>query len=161
MNNHNVENFLDDCQSDLDAIEHLIMGLGTSPVCLYLLKYAVILSCSTIEQGFKTLIADYYEKGAPALSCFISKYVRETSKNPTFEIIYQQLSDFDTTKAATFKVNFEVLPNAGTIKGFLTSLKNLRNEVAHGKSITTTISDVKNYYSNSRLLIEELDKVLV
>lgn len=160
MNNHYVETLLDDCQQDLDAIEHLIAGLVTSPVCLYLLKYAVILSCSTIEQSFKTLIADYYENSAPALATFISRHVRETSKNPTFDIIYQQLNDFDSAKATLFKTNFEALSQAHTIKGFLTSLKNLRNEVAHGKNVTTTIADVKNYYSYSRLLIEELDKVL-
>ncbi len=161
MNNHDVEMLLDDSQQNLDAIEHLIAGLVTSPVCSYLLKYSVILSCSTIEQAFKTLIADYYEHSAPALAAFISRHVRDTSKNPTFDIIYQQMNDFDANKAALFKTNFDALPQANAIKGFLTSLKNLRNDVAHGKNVTTTISDVKNYYSHSKILIEELDKVLI
>lgn len=161
MNNQNVENFLDDCLRDLGAIEHLITGLGTSPVCSYLLKFAVILACSTIEQAFKTLIADYYEHAAPIMASFISCHVRDASKNPTFDVIYKQLSDFDSVKAVSFKTSFESLPQASAIKGLLTSLKNLRNDVAHGKSVTTSISDVKNYFEKSRVIIEELDKVLV
>lgn len=161
MNNIVVETKLNDCQFDLDRIEHVITGLVTSPVCVYLLKYSVILSCSTIEQSFKTLIADFYENGAPALSSFISCHVRDTSKNPTFDVIYKQLKEFDDNKAMTFKSSFEALPQADTIKGFLRSLKDLRNNVAHGGNISTSISDVKNYFVKSRILIEELDKVLI
>ena len=61
----------------------------------------------------------------------------------------------------SFRTNFEALSQASFIKGLLTSLKNLRNDVAHGKNVTTSISDVKNYFEKSRLMIEELDKVLV
>lgn len=80
MNNNVIESELNDCKDELDAIEHLILGLGTSQVCLYLLKYAVIRSCSCIEHAFKNLIADYYETGSPRVASFISRHVRENSK---------------------------------------------------------------------------------
>jgi hypothetical protein len=160
MNNNSIEFELNNCNDELNAIEHLILGLGTSQVCLYLLKYAVIRSCSCIEHAFKNLIADYYEAGSPRVASFISRHVRENSKNPSYEAIYDQLNEFDSTMATSFKNNFLLETDHERYKGSLKSLKNLRNDVAHGTNITTSIAVVKTYFSDSRKIIECLDRTL-
>lgn len=161
MNNNTVETMLNDCQDDLVRVEHLILGLGTSPVINYLIKYAVIRTCGTIEQSYKTIIADYYETLSPALAQFISIHVRETSKNPSFQVIKGQLKEFDNAKADTYSMTINSLPDNNRIIASLDSLRTLRNDIAHGSNITCGIADVKSYFADSRILIEELDGIML
>jgi hypothetical protein len=161
MNNASVKVCLDNCQTELDSIHHTIRRLVTSPICNYLLQYAVIRACSTIEQAYKNLIADFYDVGNTKLSNFITHHVRETSCNPSYENIYKQVNEFEPSKAASFESAFNAIPDHAHLKGSLKSLKNLRNNVAHGTSVSSPIAQVEAYYADSRKIIECLDRILI
>lgn len=161
MNNGAVDTMIQDCNDELDKIGHLVIGLGTSPVVNYLIKYAVIRACGTIEQSYKTIIADYYEAFSPQLVGFISKHVRESSTNPSYQNIKKQLYDFDSAKADSYKTNVSALANNARVIQSLESLRTLRNDVAHGSNITISITNVGQYFTDSVILIKELDAIVV
>jgi hypothetical protein len=42
----------------------------------------------------------------------------------------------------------------------LDSIVTNKNGIAHGQSVTLTLSDIKQYYADSRLFIEKIDFLL-
>lgn len=161
MNNSAVDTMLLECREELSRVEHLIIGLGTSPVINYLIKYSVIRACGTIEQSYKTLIADYYESFSSVLIQFITKHVRENSKNPSYQAIKNQIQEFDDIKAETYSTLINSLTDKNRIIASLESLRALRNDVAHGNSISCSIADIIVYFDDSKVLIEQLDAIMI
>jgi len=63
MNNTETEQILDNCTAELERVRRLIEDLGiTSPIAPYLTNYVLIRACGTVEQVFKSIIADYCGK---------------------------------------------------------------------------------------------------
>ena len=62
MNNKSVEQSLVDCNDELVRLEDAMSLFGaTSPIGIYLSRYAIIKACGAIEQAFKSLVADSAE----------------------------------------------------------------------------------------------------
>lgn len=162
MNNSDVLQQLDQCQTELNNIQGIIIGLGlTSNIVPYLNKYSVIKACGTIEMAFKTLIADYCEfRSKRQVKRFISKRIREGSANPSFDMICKFLGEFDEAWKNDFKDKLNLDPNKQGLKDTLQSLVDARNDFAHGGNPGTSISDVITYFTNSRRIIEIMDDVI-
>lgn len=162
MDNTDVEQLLDDCQTDIASVEMLIIGIGvTSNVVPYLTKYSLIKACGTIEQAFKSLIADHCERRTKTqVKRFITRKIRENSANPSYENICSLLNDFDENWKQGFKATINAKANKTALKTSLQSLVDSRNEFAHGGSPNLSIGDIKQYYRDAREVIEALDAVV-
>lgn len=107
MHNEEVKLSIEDCRQEMTRLKALIAVVGAmSPVSNFLTKYAAVRCCGTLEQGYKSIIADYYEQFSEQLVSFISTHVRESSKNPTLANICTILNAFDEDKCKLFKEKF-------------------------------------------------------
>lgn len=63
MHNEEVKLSIEDCRQEMTRLKALIAVVGAmSPVSNFLTKYAAVRCCGTLEQGYKSIIADYYEQ---------------------------------------------------------------------------------------------------
>lgn len=161
MRNENAQHAVDDCKDELARIGHLIQAVGaTNEICNYLSKYALIRISGTLEICYKTIIADYYESISPQLERFISRQVREATRNPLFENMCKTLTDFDKDKCNVFKEKVKAISDAEACKSSLDAINTNRNNVAHGSGMTLTFIDIKAHFTNALRIIEVLDEVI-
>lgn len=162
MNNTGVEQTLNVCATELDRVRTLIDGLGIqSPIAPYLTNYALIRACGTIEQAFKSTIADYCERRSKRqIKRFLSRKVRESSMNPSYDRICQLLNDFDEDWKVNFKSAVDASGDRRMLLDSLESLVDARNEFAHGGNPNVSIGYILDYYAHARQIIEMLDNVV-
>lgn len=161
MNNAEATRLISECETDLNRIEKIIEGLGPmSNVVPYLTKYAIIKSCGSIEQSFKTIVADYCSRHqSNQIKNYIDITFRESSMNPKFENICGVLKQFDPQWNLRFKSTVKALTNSSKVKLSLKSLNESRNEFAHGGNPTASFSGIKDYFLDSVAIITVLDDI--
>ncbi len=71
-------------------------------------------------------------------------------------IIEKYLEQFDINR----KVRFSNLLNGSQDKGNLKSLVNLRNDIAHGRTINSSINAVESYFESGKIILEILEEVI-
>src|SRR6478609_1889573 len=105
MSNTDVQTLVDECDSDFDRIEILILALtSTHPAVPFLTKYAIIKACGTLEQAFKVMISDFSCIGqSDQVKNFVDTSFRESSINPSLNNIHASLKKFDETWNDNFK----------------------------------------------------------
>ncbi|MBB6086992.1 HEPN domain-containing protein [Wenzhouxiangella marina] len=162
MKNDAVRALLDDCETELAAIETLINSLGLgSTIVPYLSKYGLIKACGTIEQAFKSVVADRCSYRARSqIKNYLEDNVRNSSSNPSFSNICKLLKSFDESWKTGFKGGVNMHARASSLKTSLQSLVDARNEFAHGGNPRVSIGDVRQYYQDAREVIVELDRVV-
>lgn len=162
MNNDSVRIQLEECKVELVGLESLVNGLGvTSTASPYLSKYALIKACGTIEQAFKSIIADKCSYRARVqVKTFLTQKVRNGSANPSFDNICKLLGAFDSAWRISFRDGVNRQANVSSLKTSLQSLVDARNEFAHGGNPKVAIRDVCKYFDDARLVIELLDGVV-
>lgn len=123
MHNEEVNLSIEDCRQEMTRLKALIEVVGAmSPVSNFLTKYAAVRCCGTLEQGYKSIIADYYEQFSDQLVSFISTHVRESSKNPSLANICKILNAFDEDKCKLFKEKLQQLESGSMVKQSLDSI---------------------------------------
>jgi len=162
MNNTDVKDQLDSCERELDQINTRVRTLGpTNDIVPYLSKYGLIRACGAIEQAFKAIIADRCSHRAnPQIQRYVSRKVRDGSANPSLDQIYKILNEFDPNWKTSLKQKIQAHPHSRGIRDSVQSLVDTRNELAHGGSPGVSIGDVKRYFSDARLMIDELDSIV-
>lgn len=161
MHNEEVDLSIEDCRQEMHRLKGLIEMVGImSPISNFLTKYAAIRCCGALEQGYKSIIADYYEQFSDQLVSFISTHVRESSKNPSLANICTILTAFDEDKCANFKDAVKRLDNAARVRESLDSINKVRNNVAHGINVSMSFNEIIEHFERSLKIIECLDSVL-
>jgi RiboL-PSP-HEPN len=162
MNNTDVQKMLDDCDVDLKAVKSIIDSLGySSNIVPYLNRYAIIKACGTVEVAFKSIIADHCSRRAKKqVKTYLSRKIKNSSSNPSFENICNLLGDFDKDWKKDFKDKLKACPNHSSLTTSIQSLVDARNEFAHGGSPSVTISDVISYFSDFREVLNILDSII-
>lgn len=163
MNNSDVKHILDSCKSDLYQVKTIInsLGLGSS-IVPYLTHYATIRACGTIETAFKSIIADFCAyRSKIQVKSFLEAKIRENSCNPSYSNICSILKSFDDRWHSDLKSQVDAHINKSRLLTSLQSLVDARNSFAHGGNPSASISDVINYYDDSREVIELLDLVVI
>lgn len=162
MNNVAVRDLLDECAREITAIDGLVAGLGIgSNIVPYLSKYGLIKACGTIEQSFKSIVADKCScRAKQQIKNYLNRTVRNSSSNPSFDNICKLLKCFDTTWRDNFKNTVNNHQRSANLKTSLQSLVDARNEFAHGGNPRVSINDVVQYFTDARELIECLDSVV-
>jgi len=163
MNNTDVEDMLNECEQDLKRVKVLIDSLGIgSHIVPYLNSYAVIKACGTTEVAFKTIITDYCSwHSKKQVKEYLTKKVRDSSMNPSYDNIIRALNDFDKDWKKQFQDGINAHPQKDAILISMKSLVDARNSFAHGSSHSLTINDTIKYYENFRLAINLLDTIIV
>lgn len=160
MHNEEVTHSVDDCRTEMLKLRKLIDKEGKmSPITNYLTKYAAIRCCGTLEQAYKSIIADYYEQYAPELAKFISTHVRESSMNPSYGNIMKVFRAFDDDRADAFRQAAAELEDAKMLQVSLESLNGIRNNIAHGLVVTVSFNEIDTHFLNSVKILECLDSV--
>ncbi len=162
MNNDSVRLLLDSCETEIASLEQLVHGLGIgSSIVPYLSKYGLIKACGTIEQAFKSIVADKCSyRAKQQIKNFLNIKVRNSSTNPSYSKMCDLLKGFDGTWRDGFKATVDAHPQSSSLKTSLQSLVDARNEFAHGGNPRISIGDVSRYYSDARKIIECLDQVI-
>ena len=92
---------------------------------------------------------------------YILETVVESSKNPSVKAIEDLLSSFDSNWVRNFRARFRARLDHSRLESSLKSLKDLRNEFAHGNDPAITFNDIQSYYEDSKLIIEDLDSIVI
>lgn len=122
----------------------------------YLVSYSVIKSCGTIEIVFKDIIYNHLIKNANQEAiAYFSKNVKESSSNPKIDNICSLLKQINVNWNTSFKNTASDID-----KQSLNSLVELRNQLAHGNSITSSIDDVITYFTCGCNILQVLDSIV-
>jgi len=122
----------------------------------YLAGYLIVFICGIYEESIERII---YEKASKLKDKYISNYVQrsvgERFRNPCMENIFKLLDNFDSN----WKNKIKQLPykNKTALDNIITN----KNSLAHTGSITTTLKEVIQYYQDSRVVIEEIDDIIL
>ncbi len=163
MNNKKVEQILNDCHSEINNIGKIIKRLGVfDNVIPYLTKYVLIKACGTIEQSYKTIIADCCEKDqSPQVRNYIQSKFRESSRNPSLTNIHNSLLEFDQNRNNEFKSRLRRRRNVVKLRTSLKSLNDARNDFAHGGNPLISFKSICDYYDDALIIVKILDSVVV
>lgn len=163
MNNTNAQVLINDCLNELNDIKNIIDKIGQFDNKVpYLTKYSIIKCCGTIEQSFKTIIADYCETGSsPQLKNYLFNKFRNYSRNPSIENIHRSLIEFDTTWNNKFKIILKCFNKNEKLTTSIKSLNDARNEFAHGGNPNLAFSDVFKYFNDSIIIMNIIDGIIV
>jgi hypothetical protein len=149
---------IDDATSEIDSIESWIKDNSLDRNTQYLIKYSIIRACSTIEVVFKNIMYNkLIESCNKEAKEYMKKKILESSMNPRTGNMENLLQEVNPTWKAHFQ---EKLKEINDKKSDLNSLVGLRNDFAHGDSISVTIKSVKRYYSSGITILHELEKVI-
>ena len=156
MDNIYIEQ-LNDCSRELQMIETHIDNDKFSSLNPFLISYAVVKACGSIEVVYKSLIVDIVSIGSTTeAKKFLEENIRDSSSNPTTGNIQRLLQDLNPTWAQ----QFESQTKGSSEKGSLSSLVGLRNDFAHGRSITASIGNVKQYFEDAKIVLTWLDTIV-
>ena len=141
---------LDDCYREIVLIEEHVNLNKFDSFNQFLISYSVIKACGVIEVVYKNLIVDKISVGATQeAKSYIEKYIRDSSSNPSTGNIMRLLQDLNICWCQEFDSKVK----GQNEKGSLSSLVGLRNDFAHGKSVTASIGNVRKYFEDSRSIL--------
>ena len=162
MYNAAVDQLLIECRDDLIRVKAAVDGLGMmSTIVPYLNKYSIIRACGAVEVSFKSIIVDYCEKPSKVqVKKYLRRYVRDSSKNPSYKNICALIKEFDDGWHTQFKSRVNAHADCSRIKTSMESLVAARNEFAHGGNPGSTVADVQAYFADFRLVLDIMDDII-
>ena len=144
--------YINDCFDELDKIKNWIDKNRLDTNVKFLVAYAVVKASGTIEIVFKSILHEFLSEGCKEETrYFIEKNVVDNSCNPSVDNIKNLLDRVDSDRSKSFVE----LTKGTRQKGDLSSLVKLRNDLAHGRDINTSIIEVKRYYEWNMSFAEE------
>lgn len=157
MNGDNLEK-LNDCQTEIRKIKEWINKNNLDSNIKYLVSYAVIKACGTIEIVFKDFICDFLSYGAiDETKVFLQKKIIDASFNPSTG----QISSLFEKLNPKWKEQFESKLKGSQEKGDLNSLVTLRNTFSHGSSITTSMDDIERYLESGIKILDIIENIVL
>lgn len=164
------EDLLYENLNDLSSLQNIINELLKNKLdkkkndqANHLTSYFVIRACGTIEQCLKMLFFCHFKNGTT--NQFVLNYLEQTlitknSKNPSQQMINDTIKTFDDSRK--FNVELKNMCKINLTAAFqqLDSLRNLRNQIAHGDRVTTVFSDITSYLDSCVILILEIKHAL-
>lgn len=155
--NEKYQQKITDCELELSKIQAWVSGNKFHDNVKFLVNYAIIKSCGTVEVVVKEMVTDALTQGVSAENrSFIESKIVNGSMNPSFTNIVKLLESLSKDWANTLK---EIVSSQD--KGGLKSLVQLRNSFSHGNSTTASIEDVINYFNSRKNVLEKLHHLIV
>lgn len=122
----------------------------------YLISYSVIKASGTVEVIFKNIIYNYLIVGAnEKVKGYFEKVILDSSCNPNTGNMSNMLQNI----SSEWKRIFDQQVKESGEKDKLNSLVQLRNDFAHGASISVSIDTVIKYFDSAVIILNILDDV--
>jgi len=122
----------------------------------YLAKFLVVFISGIFEEAIETIIN---EKISTLHSLEVSKFVESsvefTFRNPRIANVTQLLKKFNDSWGAT------IIQMPDNSKIALNNIVENKDGLAHGGGCNVTLSEVYQYYQDSRLIIEKIDEIVL
>lgn len=148
---------LNDCRDELTNIRTWINKNQLDSNVKYLVSYSVVRSSGVIEQVYKQMIYDFLsDQSKDETQYYLEKQIIDSSSNPSVHLMLKMLEQFDTER----KKQFDNATKGIQEKGDLTSLVNLRNDIAHGRTNNPSINLVQQYFESGVVILNKLEAVL-
>lgn len=146
-----------DTQEELKSIRKWInAGNQFDSKTRYLVSYSVIKASGTVEVIFKNIIYNYLVTGAnEKTKGYLEKAIIDSSCNPNTGNMSNMLQNI----SSEWKSSFDQQVKQSGEKDKLNSLVQLRNDFAHGDSISVSIDTVINYFDSGVKILNILDSV--
>lgn len=146
-------------QELLDSIDQTIIDIDSitgsnSTVDSYLAKFLVVYISGIYEEVFETILIDFTRKNTSRteISAYVANNLNRYFQNPRFDKVCKTMGEFDEKWGCELRK----LINEGRA---LDSIVNNKNSLAHGSPITITLTDVKKFYADSRIVFEKVDSL--
>lgn len=118
-------------------------------------KYFCVLVSGFLENAIIALVLDIAQRrSAPEVAHFVERQL-DLWMNPTCEKITQLLGNF----SADWRIEAEKYL-VDERKAAVNSLVALRNKIAHGESVGTSLAQVKNYYATVLNVVEFMSNLI-
>lgn len=150
---------LEETEKELEEIEQWINSDRNKfeSKTRYLISYAVIKASGTVEVVFKNIIYDFLSENVKEETAYyIEKMILDSSCNPNVGNMSKILQNI----SPAFKKQFDEKVKRSEMKDKINSLVQLRNDFAHGKSLTVSIETVITYFESAKNIILILDEVV-
>lgn len=152
---------LDDCDTEIKMIKEWIDNNKLDSNVKFLVSYAVIKASGSIEIVFKSMINTFLSKNCiNETKRYLEKNIIDSSANPSPGMIERLLEQFDSNRKKRFSELLKENSNQHD-KGNLKSLVSLRNDIAHGRTIISTIHQIDTYYASGKNILNLLEQVLL
>ncbi|PIT87473.1 MAG: hypothetical protein COU31_02795 [Candidatus Magasanikbacteria bacterium CG10_big_fil_rev_8_21_14_0_10_40_10] len=124
----------------------------------YLAKFLVVYICGIYEEIIESTITEMVKNlNKNEVSNFVKKSLDKLFRNPNMDKIIELFSMFENQ---TWMAELKNLSQSS--KTALNSIVENKNSLAHGQSLSMmTISDIENYYIQSKIVIEKIDDLLL
>lgn len=122
----------------------------------YLAKFLDVFICGMYEEIIETILNEKIAMtGMAEASRFISGSLNHHFRNPDMKKIITWLAQFNTS----WRTIIQRLPLQN--RDALDSIVTNKNNLAHGNASTITLIQVKDYYRDSRVVIEKIDDIVL
>lgn len=122
----------------------------------YLAKFLVVFICGIYEEVVEIIINEKMSRlNSPEVSKFVDGTLGYSFRNPRIKNISDLLKRFDDSWAATIRQ----MPDSS--KAALNAIVENKDGLAHGGACNVTLSEVYQYYTDSRLIIEKIDEIVL
>lgn len=148
---------IDDTKGELESIRKWINDQNQfDSKTRYLISYAVVKASGTVEVIFKNIIYNYLIVGAnEKTKGYLEKAIIDSSCNPNTGNMSNMLQNI----SSEWKTLFDEQVRQSGEKDKLNSLVQLRNDFAHGDSISVSIDAVIKYFDSAVKILNILDNV--
>ena len=151
------QNDIADCRREIILIEEHINKNKFDSFNQFLISYSIIKATGVIEIICKNMLVEKLSEGASSeAKNFFEAKIRDSSYNPSVDMILRLLQDI----SRAWQNEFDAKTKGQNEKVSLKSLIGLRNDFAHGRSVTATIGRIKEYYRDSITVLTWLHDIL-
>ncbi len=147
----------------IEKIEETLSNIksfnGRSPLAeSYYAQFLVVFICGIYEEIIESTITEMvYKTNNVEIRNFVEKLMEYSFQNPNLERVKDLIYKFDNQNWIN---EINLIPEKN--RSALNSICENKNALAHGTStFTLTISDVENYYIDSKMILEKIDDLLL
>ena len=146
-----------DCDQELAKIEARINEDKFDSLNSCLISYAVMKACGVLEVVYKNMIADTVSIGATSeAKNYLDRQIRDNASNPNVGNMLRLLESLSNQ----WRIRFDDQTKGTIEKGSLGSLVGLRNDFAHGRTVTASIKNVRQYFRDGQTILKWLEDIL-
>lgn len=144
-------NSIDATLSDIDKVSGVDILVDS-----YLAKFLVVYICGIYEEAIETIFVDFVNRNTARqeIIAYARKNIDKSFRNPDSGKLIELAGMLgNSTWCSTLK-------SMSPERIALDSIVNNKNDIAHGRGSTITLTDVRQYYKESRPLVEKFDELL-
>lgn len=139
----------------LDTLFTTVESIAEEEVQAHFAKYLCVRVSGLFENYMKSQIGDYVDASSAQPTAKFVKNKLKTFTNIDYDKLDKFLSSFDENWCHIFRSSL-----SDSMKSSLNSVISNRNNIAHGNPDSITFGSMKTHYSNMKLIIEILDKII-